>query len=138
MNTQTKQNLKNAAKTGGRWTLQGIKLAGKGALTATELTTKGIANVAESYKSRKILAGAGTLAAGVAVAPATITIAALDYMIKNCLLDENCSPVTALKDTFRATNSVLKGVLDVAAPVVGVVAKETSELAKKGKEVLDR
>lgn len=138
MNPNTKRNLKNAAKTGGKWTLQGVKLAGKGALTATELTTKGIANIAGSYKARKILAGAGTLVAGVAFAPATITVAALDYMTKNCLLDKHCSPVDALKDTFRATNSVLKGVLDITGPVVEVTARETSKLAKKGKEALDR
>lgn len=138
MNVDTKRKLKNAAKTGGKWTLQGVKLAGKGALAATQFTTKGIANVAGSYKARKILAGAGTLAAGVAFAPAMLSMAALDYMFKNCLLDRDCSPVGALKDTFRATNSVLKGVLDVAAPVVEVVANETSKLAKKGKEALDR
>ena len=59
-------------------------------------------------------------------------------MMKNCLLDKNCSPVDALKDTFRATNSVLKGVLDITAPAIEVVARETSKLAKKGKEALDR
>ncbi len=37
---------KNAAKTGGKWTLQGVKLAGKGALSVAELgSAKGIANV---------------------------------------------------------------------------------------------
>lgn len=138
MNPNTKRKIKNTAKTGGRWTLQGVKLAGKGALAATELTTKGIANIAGSRKARKILAGAGTLAAGVVFAPAALTFTALDYMMKNCLLDKNCSTVDALKDTFRATNSVLKGVLDITAPAIEVVARETSKLAKKGKEALDR
>lgn len=141
MNNNTKRKIKNAAKTGGKWTLQGIKFAGKGTLTVAQLTSKGIENVAASPKARRILAGAGTLAASVAfapLAPAAISITALNWMVKNCILDKSCSPVDSLKDTFRGTNSILKGVLDLAAPVIEPIARETSKLAKKGKEALDR
>ena len=138
MKDSTKRTIKNAAKTGGKWTLQGVKLAGKGALSVAELGIKGIANVASSPKARRILAGAGTLAASVAFAPAVISVTAMNYMFQNCILDKNYSPVDAIKGTFRGTNSVLKGVLDLAAPVIAPIANETSKLAKKGKEALDR
>lgn len=138
MKENTKRTIKNAAKTGGKWTLQGVKLAGKGVLSVAELGTKGIANVVGSPKARKILAGAGTLAASVAFAPAVIGATALNYMFQNCILDKNYSPVDAIKGTFRGTNAVLKDVLDLAAVVVEPVARETSKLARKGKEALDR
>lgn len=139
MKDNTKQKIRNAAKTGGKWTLQGIKFAGKETLSVVEMTTKGIANIAGDPKSRRILAGAGTLAASVVIAPSILLgAAALNYMCQGSLIDKNISPIKALKSTMRGTNSILKDVLDLAAPIVEVTAHETSKLAKKGKEALDR
>lgn len=139
MKNDTKRKIKNVAKTGGKWTLQGVKLAGKGALTVAELGSKGVADIIGSPKARRILAGAGTLTASVALLPEAVIIATmLNYMLQNSIFDKNISPVSALKGTFRGTNKILKEVLDLAAPIIEPIANETSKLAKEGKELLDR
>jgi len=138
MKPNTKRNIKNVAKTGGKWALKEVKLAGKGTLTATELATKGIANIAESRAARKLLAGAGTIAATVAFAPAAISITALNYMFQNCILDKNYSATRALEATLGTTNRVLNKALGVVSVPTAAIARGTSKMAKKGKEALDR
>lgn len=138
MEEKTKRNIKNTARTGGKYALKAVKLVGKGTLTATELAGKSVARVAESRTARKILAGAGTLAANVMFAPAAISITALNYMLQNCVLGKNYSATRAIKATLGTTNKVLNEVLGIAAIPTAAIARETSKIAKKGKEALDR
>lgn len=132
-----KRNIKNAARTGGKYALKGVKLAGKGVLTAAELAGKGTAKIAESRTARKILAGAGTLAANVMFAPASITITALNYLIQNCVLGKNYPATEAIKATFGTTNKVLEEVLGLAAGPTAALARGAGNLAKEGKKALD-
>ncbi len=138
MNNQTKRNIRNAAKTSGKYALSAVKFAGKTALSATELTAKGINRVMESPKSRRILAKAGTIAASVAFAGPAISLVAMNYLINNIVLDRNMSPLRALESTFDMSNHVLKDVLDVISIPTAVAAKEVGKIAHKGKDALDR
>lgn len=133
----TKRNIKNAAKTGGKFALKGVKLAGKGVLTVAELAGKGTASLIESRTTRKILAGAGTLAANVMFAQASITITALNYLVQNCVLGKNYSAASAIKATFGTTNKVLEEVLGIASVPTAALARGAGKLAKEGKKALD-
>ena len=59
----TKKQLKNMAKTGGKYTLKGVKLLGRGALTVTELGAKATGTVAKgvahNYDVRKYVEKSG-------------------------------------------------------------------------------
>lgn len=141
MTQQTKRKIKNAAKTGGKYTLQGVKFAEKTALGLTELTAKAVEKTAEVIGNkdvRRFIAGAGTIAAGVTFMGPVISVVAMKYLTDNILLGKKVSPVEALSSTFRASEKVLDGVLGVVTTPTKVVAKEVGKLAHKGKEALDR
>lgn len=138
MNNQTKRNIKNTAKTGGKYALSAVKFAGKTALSATEITAKGINKVMSSPKNRRILAKAGTIAASVAFAGPAISLAAMNYLVNNIALDKSVTPLQALENTFNMSTHVLKDVLDMVSEPTAAVAKEVGKLAHKGKDALDR
>jgi len=138
MSSNAKRNIKNAAKTGGKWFLKGVKLAGKGTLTVAELATNKIADIAENEKVRKLLAGTGTIVATVAFAPATISITTINYLFQNCALGKDYSATTALEETLDTTNKMLEKALEMVAIPTAALAKKASKMAKKGKEALDR
>lgn len=138
MNVATKRKIKNAAKTGGKYTLSGLKMAGKGVLSVTEIASKGVRSVAKNRNARSLIAKAGTIAATVAFPVPAIVLAGMKYMVDNCVLGHNVSAVEALMGTFRTTEKVMQGVLDVAAQPTAAIANEVQKLSKKGKDALDR
>ncbi len=138
MNQQTKRKIKNAAKTGGKYALKGVKLAGKGVLTVTELASKAVQKTAKSKDARAFIAKAGTIASTVAFTGPVITISAINYILHNQLLDKNVSPVEALMSTLGATEKIMSDVLDLAAVPASIIAKETEKLSQNGKNWLDR
>ncbi len=134
----TKRNIKNAAKTGGKYALKGVKFAGKTMLTATEFSAKAATNVLNSNKARRILAKAGTIASTVAFIGPAISITAMNYLFQNCVLGKDVSPVTALKSTFGFSEKVMKEVLDVISVPTAAITNEIGKVANKGKQALDR
>ncbi len=138
MNNKTKRTIKNAAKTGGKYALKGVKFAGKAALSTTQFAAKTVGNVMKSPDSRKILSKAGTIAASVAFAGPAISLVAMNYLFNNVALGKNVSPLDALSSTFNTSQKVLEDVLGVISVPTAVAAKGVEKMAKKGKDALDR
>lgn len=138
MNQQTKRKIKNAAKTGGKYALKGLKLAGKGACSLTELTAKGVSKVAKSDKAKRFIAGATTIAGTVAFIGPAITLSTISFLTQNILLGKRVSPVGALKQITNVSTNVLEGVLDVVSPVAQFLAKGLGKVANKGYQALDK
>lgn len=138
MNAATKRKIKNVAKTGGKYTLNGLKMAGKGVLSVTEIASRGIRNVAKDRNARSFIAKAGTIGATIAFPAPTIALAGMKYMVDNCVLGHDISAVEALMGTFRTTEKIMQSVLDVAAQPTAAIADEVQKLSKKGKDALDR
>lgn len=138
MKQQTKRNIKNAARTGGKYALKGMKLAGKGVCALTELTAKGVSEVTKSKHAKRFIAGATTIAGTVTLLGPVITLSTISFLAQNMLLGKRVSPVGALKQITNASTNVLEGVLNlVTAPVKGL-AQGVEYVAKQGKEALDR
>ncbi len=138
MNTKTKKVLKNVAKTGGKFTLKGLKLAGNGTLSVAEIASKSVSKVAGSNSVRKILAKSGTLLASVAFPGPALSIIAISYLLQHCVLNKSITPVDALKQTLGISERVLKDVLDIASLPTVAISNEVSKVANKGKDALDR
>lgn len=138
----TKKKIKDIAKTGGKYTLKGVKMLGKGALTATEFGAKAtgtVANgIAHNYDVRKFVTGAGSIAANVAFLGPSLSITAMNYLIQNCVMGRDYSPVDALRSTFRMTEGVLDGAIGLVAEPVAAVSKGIEKVSKKGKDMLEK
>lgn len=139
----TKKQLKNMAKTGGKYTLKGVKLLGRGALTVTELGAKATGTVAKgvahNYDVRKFVTGVGSIAANVAFLGPSLGITAMNYLIQNCAMGKSYySPVDALRSTLRMTEGVLNGAIGLVAEPVAAVSKGIENVSKKGKDILEK
>ena len=138
----TKKKLKNMSKTGGKYTLKGVKMLGRGALTVTELGAKATGTVAKgvahNYDVRKFVTGAGSIAANVAFLGPSLGITAMNYLIQNCVMGRNYSPVDALRSTLRMTEGVLDGAIGLVAEPVAAVSKGIENVSKKGKDMLEK
>ena len=137
MNNNTKRVIKNGARTGGKYALKGIKFAGLGVLSTTELASKGIRKVAGSKKARNLLAKGLVIGASVAFPAPIIMMTGINYMFQSSCLGKNISPVDALLETSGTLTKVLDSVLDVAAVPTTLVAKGVETVSKKGKDAIE-
>lgn len=138
MNPQTKRKIKNTARTGGKYALKGVKFAGKMALGTTEVASRIVRKTAQNPYALRLLAKAGTIAACVAFPAPAITLTALNYIVKNSMLGEKTTPVSALMSTFGATERIMRDVLELASIPTEEIARGVEQLAHDGKEALDR
>lgn len=138
MNSETKRNIKNLARTGGNYSLKGIKFAGKSILEATEVTAKTLADISKNEHARKFIAKVGTIAACVSFTAPTIALTSMNYIVRNAILNEGISPVDALMSTFNVTEKIMNEVLDFVAVPTEQLSKSVENIAHKGKEALDR
>lgn len=138
----TKKDLLNVAKTGGMYTLSGVKMLGRGALTVAELGAKATENVtrgvAHNYDVRRFVTSAGSIAANVAFLGPSIGLTAMNYLVQNCVMGKNYTPVDALKSTLRMTEGVLDNAMGLVSEPVIAVSKGIENVAKKGKDVLEK
>ena len=137
MDNNTKRKLKNAAKTGGKFTLAGLKMAGKGVLSATELTSKAVRDVARSENAKRLISKAAVIAATVAFPAPAIMLTGMKYMIDSCVLGDKVSAIDSLFGTFRTSEKIMKGILDIVAVPTEIAAIGVQEMSKFGKKALN-
>lgn len=138
MDNNTKRKLKNVAKTGGKFTLAGLKMAGKGVLGVTELTSKAVKNVARSENAKRLISKAAVIAATVAFPAPAIMLTGMKFMIDSCVLGDKVSAIDSLFGTFKTSEKVMKGILDIVSVPAEIAAIGVQKMSEMGKDALSR
>ena len=138
MDNNAKRKLKNVAKTGKKFTLAGLKMAGKGVLGVTELASKAVKNVARSENAKRLISKTTVIAATVAFPAPAVMLAGMKHMIDRCVLGDKVSAIDSLLETLQTSKKIMKGNLDIVTVPTKIAAVSVQKMSKMGRDALSR
>ena len=138
MNNNNRKIKNKPQKTAGKYALKGIRLAGLGVLTTTEIASKKIKSVARNEEARKLISRGLIIASTVAFPVPMIMMSGIGVMLHSALGNESGSAIDAALAAPKAITKVLDTVLDVAAVPTEVIAMGTEAISREGKKAIKK